>query len=181
MIKQITHRRRLLVLATALTAIIVTALTVPTAQASDQNTANSANSPGFTVEPVGDPFEAAFTIESGTHPGADRIAAQKKILLKDGNGQLMSLECNFNDAAQIVLETGFEQICFKPTNLPGWLKMEIPGSFGIQASQDRPLTVIANDNGTTKTIDVEKNKTGDLANSKGQRTIVVEIKTPGAP
>ncbi len=182
-IKSVNNKRRLLVISAATVAIALTALTVPAAQAADPA---ATTGPGYSVEPVGDPFEAAYTIESGIHPGAEKIAAQKKILLKEGNGQLMNVDCNYNDATQIVLEGRFtregqlEEICFKPTNLPGWLTMEIPGSFGIQAG-DRPLSVKANDNGTIKTIDVEKEQTGNLANSQGQTTIVVEIKTPGAP
>lgn len=144
MIKPIRKRRRLLALSIAATAITVTSFTIPAAQAADPNTAEGA---GYTVEPVGDPFEDAYTIEPGTYPGADKIAAQKKILLKDGDGQIMLAECGsapnqINIRSVVAADLMF---CFNLSGPTGWLKMEITGSYIARATEDKNLSVKATD------------------------------------
>lgn len=140
MTKPLRYRRRLLVLAITAVAMTVTGLTIPVANAADQN---AAEGPGYTVEPAGTIFEAGYTVDNGIHPGAELIAAQSNILLKDGNGQITYTTCNRSDNTQIRVESKVRQgafICFATTGQPGWLNMEIPGSFGVRAG-DKELTV----------------------------------------
>lgn len=134
MIELIKDRRRLLVVGAAAGAIALTALMVTPAQASNQALADEG--PGYTVEPVGVPLDPGYTVENYIHPNADIIAAQTNILLKDGNGQIMYTTCNTADKTQIKVESKVREladICFSTTGQPGWLKMEIPGSFGVRA------------------------------------------------
>lgn len=140
MTEKLKYRRRLLVTGATAAAIGLTALTVPVANAADQNPADS---PGYTVEPAGTIFEAGYTVDNGVHPGAELIAAQSNILLKDGNGQITYTACNRADSTQIFVESKVREgsfICFATTGQPGWLKMEIPGSFGVRAG-NKELTV----------------------------------------
>lgn len=169
MIKPIMNKRRLLALSIAATAIAITALTVPTAQAADPATASG---PGYTVEPVGDPFEAAYTIEPGTHPGADKIAAQKKILLKEGNGQIIYTQCTGAADQILIAGTKLPDACFQPTGQPGWLTMEIPDSFGVKAGLKK-LDVKSFDEGNEKTTTIPANESVPIMNETNNNDVTV--------
>ncbi|WP_394939542.1 hypothetical protein [Psychromicrobium sp. YIM B11713] len=107
--------------------------------------------PGFTVEPVGTPLEPGFTVENYIHPNADQIAAQTNILLKEGNGSIIYAQCrSLNDGPkQIRVETNLRPnlpVCFDISAPTGWLKMEIPGSFGVRAAT-KDLTITTSEAG----------------------------------
>lgn len=178
MIKPINNRRKLLVLATALTAITAIAITVPAAQATGQNTTATDGS-GYTVEPVGDPFEAAYTIEPGTYPGADKIAAQKQILLKDGDGQIIYTQCT--GAPDQIQITGSVRpdVCFQPLGPSGWLRMEITDSFGVKAGA-KSLDVKSIDEGKEKTTEIPATEFIPVMNKTNSKDVtVIEISIKG--
>ncbi|WP_145962070.1 hypothetical protein [Renibacterium salmoninarum] len=178
MIKTTRYRRRShLVIATA-SAVCLTAAAVPVAQAANQIATDEG--PGYTVEPFGIPLEAGYTVENGVHPGAEMIAAKTKILLKEGDGNIMYAECTgAKDQIRIDGST-FEHVCFQPTGPAGWLKMEIPDSFGV-ATRTYDLSVTSTDQGKTDTKDLyAKDGGGPIFNrSTDSNVTVVEIRIKG--
>lgn len=107
-----------------------------------QAIAADSNEPGYTVEPIGTPFEPTYTVENYIQPNADLIAAESNILLKDGDGNISLTTCDQNQSSQIRVNSyvSGDAICFKATGTQGWLKMEIPGSTGVIAG-DKALKV----------------------------------------
>ena len=182
-ITKINHRRRLLVVGAAAAVIALTALTVPAAQAADQNTADA---PGFTVEPIGIPLEAGYTRENYIHPGADLLAARTGIALKDGDGQLMYTECstdpNLIRVDRVIENTTIDRqiICFKLIGNTGWLTMEIPDSFNVRAGKEVPVTVITTDpdnpEAKPKETPVDKNNRADITNTSNNNVTIVELR-----
>ncbi|NYE94877.1 hypothetical protein FHU41_001098 [Psychromicrobium silvestre] len=111
--------------------------------------AATTDQPGYTVEPVGTPLEPGYTVENYIHPNAEQIAATTNILLKEGDGQIIYATCDSSKPTQIKVESSIRpgaKICFDVTGPTGWLKMEIPGSFGVRSGA-KELTITTTESG----------------------------------
>lgn len=85
-----------------------------------------------------DPSGPAFTVEDFVHPGAGAIGAERSIVLKDGNGYLQWAPCpSETDKSLIRIDHSVAHLaqtdCFRIIATPAWLRLEITGSFGINA------------------------------------------------
>lgn len=154
------------------------------AQAANQNTADEG--PGYTVEPVGIPLEAGYAVENYVHPGADVLAAQIGIALKDGDGQLMYTECSTDpnliriNRVRETQEISRRVVCFKTSGTTGWLKVEVSGSFNVGSGKEKPVTVFTTDpdnpEATPAEILVPKNDRKDVTNASNNNVTIVELR-----
>lgn len=135
-----------------------------------------------TVPAVTAPTEAAFTVENFVHPGADIIGPDRKIVLKDGNGNIQWVPCVTGDETQIEIDHWVDSLqgemtqtdCFKINATPGWLKMEITGSFGIDAgSSDTIVTTILDSKTESRSIEATCRST---VRGQTDKAVVVELK-----
>lgn len=158
----------------ALAAVSALALGITTIAALPvANATTLEDGPGYTVEPIGPPREAGYTVENYLHPGADMLAAQTGIILKTGDGYLMHTTCGSDPNQISIRSTNFDQrICFKAAASKGWLTMEIPGSFLVRASNDKDLSVTSTLEGNTRVDLVPKGGNVDVRSDSEDVTIV---------
>jgi hypothetical protein len=126
--------------------------------------------------------EPSFTVENFIHPGADILGPQRKIVLKDGNGNIQWVPCVAGDETQIEIDHWVDSTdgevtqvdCFKINATPGWLKMEIVGSFGIDAGPSDTIVTTVLDNKTeSRSIEATCRST---VRGLTDRSTVVELK-----
>ncbi|SEF11790.1 hypothetical protein SAMN04489740_4143 [Arthrobacter alpinus] len=117
-----------------------------------------------------------FTVENYVHPEADRLGEELGIKLKDGNGNMIYVECT-PDGSLIRVEsidaTG-NVVCFQATGSPAWLNMEITGSFGVQTGQ-KPVDVTSTLDGKEAKMTVPKNSVKPVGVADGE-SVVVQLK-----
>ncbi|MCK2237409.1 MULTISPECIES: hypothetical protein [unclassified Crossiella] len=90
------------------------------------------------AEPRGPVADAPkFIVENFQHPAADAILRDRGIVVRKGDGNIQSVEC-VNGEDQIVVKarnaTGLITACFRVTAPTGYLSVEIPKVFYIQAA-----------------------------------------------
>lgn len=134
------------------------------------------------VPAVTAPTEASFTVENFIHPGADIIGPDRKIILRDGNGYLQWVPCVTGDETHIRIDHAIDTAagednqteCFKPMGTPGWLKMEIVGSFAIRAGQSDTVVTTMVDN-QPKSLSIEAT-CWDTPRGEDRRSTTVELR-----
>ncbi|MFD3354724.1 hypothetical protein [Streptomyces fradiae] len=127
-----------------------------------------------------------MAIEDYTYPGATRILASQGILLKKGDGRILLADCDLA-ADQIRVSTvkdesvgRKETYCFTAIGRTGYLTLELPRVFALEATEDHPISADLTADGQTTTIRVPKGGfatvgEGDLP-SGGKRSVLVEIR-----
>lgn len=130
--------------------------------------------------------EPKFAVEDYNHPEGARIGAERGIKLKNGDGNIVYVECTITSKDLIRIESNLAQggdlgperdgwICFKAADAPGWLSVEIPGSFGVKAG-DQSTYVKAVQGTKTTEITLAPEDTEDIA-AAGDEWTTVEIRT----
>lgn len=132
---------------------------------------------------------APLAIEDYTYPGAAHILASQGILLKKGDGRILLTDCGLA-ADQIKVSTvkdeaagRKEMYCFTVIGTTGYLTLELPRVFALEATEDHPISADLTAGGQTTTIRVPKGGfatvgEGDLP-SGGKRSVLVEIRVSG--
>ncbi|MBP5938740.1 hypothetical protein [Streptomyces acidiscabies] len=125
-------------------------------------------------------------IEDYGYPGADRILTEKGITLKRGDGRILLADCD--QAAQQIrvytvedTVTGREGLyCFRALGTTGWLTLELPRVFGIEAA-DRPVRASLTANGETTSVSVEQGGWTSVGEGTvgGARSVLVELRVTG--
>lgn len=117
-------------------------------------------------------------VEDFNYPQADRILAERNIILKRGDGHITLADCT-SDPQQIEVwarQRDNEPICFEVTGNSGWLTLEIPSVFAIRAN-DYTTQVTMTTDGERTTYDLEKNNRTAVGESVGNKSVLVEIRT----
>ncbi|MFE3643575.1 hypothetical protein [Streptomyces sp. NPDC059169] len=131
------------------------------------------------VAPVADEAPG-YAIEDFSYPGADKILAEKKIVLKRGDGHITLVDCASGSGFLQVWarERKDEEFCFKVVGSSGWLTLEIP-SVALIRGNDYTTKVDMTVGTEKKTFDVNKNawtSVGETADSQGREQVLVEIR-----
>ncbi|MEU8703178.1 hypothetical protein AB0C61_37130 [Streptomyces sp. NPDC048680] len=133
-----------------------------------------------------DTAQPAYAVEDFAYPGADRVKAEKGIELKRGDGHIVLVDCD-PAADQIRVLTvkdssaGREDTyCFRANAKKGFLAMELPRVFGLEAA-DHPISADLTAAGTTTTVAVEKDgfKSVGEGTIGGAQSVLVEIRVTG--
>jgi len=121
-----------------------------------------------------------FAVEDFNYPQADKILAERNIVLKRGDGHITLADCaSGTGLLEVMARAKEENICFKVVGNSGWLTLEIPSVFAIKGnnySTQVDMTVGAEE----KTFDVAKNtwtSVGETAEEEGREHMLVEIRT----
>ncbi|UNM14848.1 hypothetical protein J4032_28330 [Streptomyces formicae] len=130
------------------------------------------------VAPVADEAPG-FAVEDFNYPQADKILAEKNIVLKRGDGHIVLVDCASGTGLLEVWARDKEKICFNVTGNSGWLTMEIPSVHLIKGN-DYTTQVDMTVGTEEKTFDIAKNawtSVGESADPEGREHMLVEIRS----
>lgn len=167
------HRKRLIGTVTAAVAAGALAWTVvaggaPVAEdtVSGAVTAVADEAPGYAVEDF-------------AYPNADKILAEKNIVLKRGDGHITLADCVTGTGQLEVMARDKSKVCFDVKGTSGWLTLEIPSVYLIKGNDyvtEADMTV-----GTEEqTYDITKNTwtpVGESADDQTREWTLVELRT----
>ncbi|MEU6357697.1 hypothetical protein ABZ896_51825 [Streptomyces sp. NPDC047072] len=156
-------------LGTALAAVAAGALTwmaVGGGAASGASAAVADEAPGYAVEDF-------------DYPQADKILAEKNILLKRGDGHITLADCVTGTGQLEVQARDKSKICFDVKGTSGWLTLELPSVYLIRGNDyttEAEMTV-----GTEEqSYDIAKNAwtpVGESADDQAREWTLLELRT----
>jgi hypothetical protein len=162
------HALRLLsrILAAALTlGGVIAAYAIGAAPASADLTPAAATAPGYAVEDF-------------AYPQAERIYAERGILLKRGDGHIVLADCGSQSGLlEVWSRQSAEKYCFRVTGDHGYLSLELPSVYGIKGN-DYTTEVNMTVDEEEKTFQVEKNSwtpVGESTDPNAREYALVEI------
>ncbi|GGR74373.1 hypothetical protein GCM10010269_11770 [Streptomyces humidus] len=121
-----------------------------------------------------------YAVEHFDYPQADKILAEKKILLKRGDGHITLADCaGGTGLLEIMARNKTDRICFKVVGDSGWLTLEIPAVYAIKGN-DYTTAVDMTVGAEEKSFDVAKNTwtaVGESADPEGREHMLVEIRS----
>ncbi|MGW6742458.1 hypothetical protein ACWGDX_17320 [Streptomyces sp. NPDC055025] len=129
---------------------------------------------------------APYAVEDYSYPDAANIEATKGIKLIRGDGHIVLTECD-QSASQITVMTVKDETanrdgiyCFKATAKTGYLTLEVPRVFYLEAT-DHPFTADLTADGKTQTVSVAKDGFASVGEGTigGARSTLVEIRVTG--
>ncbi|MFF4211059.1 hypothetical protein ACFYZE_17240 [Streptomyces sp. NPDC001796] len=120
-----------------------------------------------------------YAVENFDYPQADKILAEKHIVLKRGDGHITLADCVSGTGQLEVWARNKDKICFQVTGNSGWLTLEIPSVYGIKGN-DYATQVDMTTGTEQKSFDVGKNAwtaVGESADDQGRAFMLVEIRS----
>ncbi|MFE9018057.1 hypothetical protein ACFYNL_05680 [Streptomyces sp. NPDC007808] len=121
-----------------------------------------------------------YAVEDFNYPQADKILAEKNIVLKRGDGHITLADCaSGTGLLEVMARDKDEKICFKVVGDSGWLTMEIPAVFAVRGN-DYATQVDMTVGTEEKSFDIAKNtwtSVGESADEQGRDHMLVEIRT----
>jgi hypothetical protein len=121
-----------------------------------------------------------YAVEDFDYPLADKILAEKKILLKRGDGHITLADCaSGTGLLEIMARDKADKICFKVVGNSGWLTLEIPAVYAIKGN-DYTTAVDMTVGTEEKSFDITKNSwtaVGEAADAEGRDHMLVEIRS----
>jgi hypothetical protein len=121
-----------------------------------------------------------YAVENFDYPLADKILAEKKILLKRGDGHITLADCaSGTGLLEIMARDKADKICFKVVGSSGWLTLEIPAVYAIKGN-DYTTAVDMTVGTEEKSFDILKNSwtpVGEAADTEGRDHMLVEIRS----
>jgi hypothetical protein len=119
-----------------------------------------------------------YAVEDFNYPQANKILAEKNIVLKRGDGHITLADCVSGTGQLEVWARSKDKICFQVTGNSGWLTLEIPSVYGIKGN-DYATQVDMTTGTEEKSFDVDKNAwtaVGESADEQGREFMLVEIR-----
>ncbi|QNP71887.1 hypothetical protein IAG44_22385 [Streptomyces roseirectus] len=120
-----------------------------------------------------------YAVEKYAYPQADKILAEKNIVLKRGDGHITLADCATDTGQLEVWAHDKDKICFDVKGTSGWLTLEIPAVYGVRGN-DYTTQVDMTVGTEEKSFDVEKNTwtpVGQSADEQGREHMLVEIRS----
>ncbi|WP_330286149.1 hypothetical protein [Streptomyces sp. NBC_00576] len=121
-----------------------------------------------------------YAVEDFSYPQADKILAEKNILLKRGDGHITLADCaGGTGLLEILARNKVDKICFKVVGDSGWLTLEIPAVYAIKGN-DYTTAVDMTVGTEEKSFDITKNAwtaVGEAADAEGRDHMLVEIRS----
>lgn len=133
----------------------------------------------FSAAPAADEGPG-YAIETFDYPLADKILAEKNIVLKRGDGHITLADCTSEPGLLEVWARNKAKVCFKVTGSSGWLTLEIPAVYGIRGSASQTARVDMTVGTEERSFDVAKDAftpVGESADEQGRDYLLVEIRT----
>ncbi|WP_343243175.1 hypothetical protein [Streptomyces sp. SID12501] len=170
------YRRRLI--GTALAALAAGALAwtaVAGSVSAQEGTANRASGAATAVADEA----PGYAVENFDYPQADKILAEKDIVLKRGDGHITLADCVTGTGQLEVMARDQSKICFNVKGASGWLTLELPSVYLIRGNDyvtQAEMTVDAEE----QTYDITKNTwtpVGESADEQTREWTLLEIRT----
>ncbi|TCR13649.1 hypothetical protein EV578_120106 [Streptomyces sp. BK205] len=121
-----------------------------------------------------------YAVEDFNYPLADKILAEKNIVLKRGDGHITLAECASGAGLlEIMARDKADKICFKVVGNSGWLTLEIPAVYAIKGN-DYTTAVDMTVGAEEKSYDILKNSwtpVGEAADPDSRDHMLVEIRS----
>ncbi|MBW8740212.1 MAG: hypothetical protein JF621_24955 [Streptomyces turgidiscabies] len=121
-----------------------------------------------------------YAVEDFAYPQADKILAEKNIVLKRGDGHITLADCaSGTDLLEVWAREKADRICFKVVGTSGWLTLEIPAVYAIKGN-DYATAVDMTVGTEEKSFDVARNTwtaVGEAADPEGREHMLVEIRS----
>ncbi|MCX4231818.1 hypothetical protein [Streptomyces ortus] len=121
-----------------------------------------------------------YAVEDYNYPQADKILAEKNLVLKRGDGHITLADCAAGTGQlELLARNNTSKICFKVVGNEGWLTLEIPSVYSVKGN-DYSTTVDMTVGAEEKTYEIDKNTwtpVGEAADTEGREHMLVEIRT----
>ncbi|MFE5870076.1 hypothetical protein ACFQ6V_15700 [Streptomyces roseifaciens] len=160
---------RRIIVTGATAAVCVTAVGIAAAH-------DSASQASTAVVSTGQPDLA---IEDFGYPDADKIKAEKGIVLKRGDGHIMLAACANSTGLMEVWSRKLGKTCFRITGTSGYLTLEVPSVYAVKGGVNHAANVTLDAPDSKKqTVDVPKNEwtpVGETLDPQAREHILVEI------
>ncbi|GAA3072128.1 hypothetical protein [Streptomyces glomeratus] len=120
-----------------------------------------------------------YAVENFGYPQADKILAERNIVLKRGDGHITLADCASGTGFLEVWARSKDKVCFQVTGNAGWLTLEIPSVYAVRGN-DYAAQVDMTVGTEEKSFDVAKNTwtaVGESADPQGREHMLVEIRT----
>ncbi|MDQ0760685.1 hypothetical protein [Streptomyces canus] len=120
-----------------------------------------------------------YAVEDFDYPQADKILAEKNILLKRGDGHITLADCATGTGQLEVQARDKSKVCFDVKGTSGWLTLELPSVYLIRGNDyttEADMTV-----GTEEqSYDIAKNTwtpVGESADEQAREWTLLELRT----
>ncbi|WP_406389139.1 hypothetical protein [Streptomyces sp. NBC_00211] len=120
-----------------------------------------------------------YAIEDFGYPNADKILAERNIVLKRGDGHIVLADCTGATDLLEVWSREKDKVCFRVTGTKGYLALEIPTVFAVKGN-DYAAEVDMTVGSEAKSFTVNKNAwtpVGESADEQGRDFMLMEIRT----
>ncbi|WP_251017892.1 hypothetical protein [Streptomyces sp. ISL-1] len=121
-----------------------------------------------------------YAVEDFSYPGADKILAERNILLKRGDGHIVLVDCASGTGFLEVSARKQDRICFQVTGNSGWLTLELPSVYSVKGNSYEAQVDTTVGSGEKKTFDITKNtwtSVGEGLDPQNPQHTLVEIRT----
>ncbi|MEU4148420.1 hypothetical protein AB0896_33190 [Streptomyces parvulus] len=125
--------------------------------------------------------QPGYAVEDYNYPQADKIEAERGIVLKRGDGHIVLAECGSETGLLEIYTRANSMVCFRTTGTSGYLSLEIESVYGAKGASDMDadLTLKAPDEDVQE-VSVPKDAftpVGESIDPEGRSHVLVEIVT----
>ncbi|NEA41282.1 hypothetical protein [Streptomyces sp. SID11385] len=121
-----------------------------------------------------------YAVEDFAYPQADKILAEKGLVLKRGDGHITLADCvSGTGQLELLARNKGDKICFDVVGDEGFLTMEIPAVYSIRGN-DYSTTVDMKVGDEEKSFPITENTwtpVGESADPENRDFVLVEIRT----
>lgn len=121
-----------------------------------------------------------YAVEDFNYPQADKILAEKNLVLKRGDGHITLADCAAGTGQlELLARHNGAKICFNVVGNEGWLALEIPAVYSFKGN-DYSTTIDMTVGTEEKSFDIIKNTftpVGESVDDEGREHMLVEIRT----
>ncbi|MFH8260713.1 trypsin-like serine protease [Streptomyces roseolus] len=122
----------------------------------------------------------SYAMEEHSYPEASKLQAEKAIILKRGDGQLVLAACNGTQDIMVNSRAGVKDYCFDIKSKPAYLSLELPDAYGIW-TEAYPVKTTIEANGTKTVVDAPANDFTGYGEATGTpvRSTLIELRVTG--
>nr|WP_179200248.1 hypothetical protein [Streptomyces sp. NRRL B-24085] len=120
-----------------------------------------------------------YAVEDFGYPQADKILAEKNIVLKRGDGHITLADCASGKGQLEVQARDRSKVCFDVKGASGWLTLELPSVYLIRGNDYATEVDMTVGTGET-TYDIAKNAwtpVGESTDEQGREFTLLEIRS----
>ncbi|MEV7867827.1 hypothetical protein AB0P17_17365 [Streptomyces sp. NPDC088124] len=121
-----------------------------------------------------------YAVEDFNYPNADKILAERNIVLKRGDGHITLVDCASGTGfIEVLARRHSGKVCFEVVGNSGWLTLEIPAVYSMKGN-DYTTEVDMTAGAEERSFDLDKNTwtaVGESGDEQGREHVLVEIRS----